>query len=104
MKTNRFLTICSLCVILTVSLTVSHAAEANAKVILKTDMVEIFDDGIAMMMLQLDPQIDLLGVTVVVGNSWMPEGTAYMLRQLEAIKATNITVAMGLCDTLELVK
>ena len=93
MKTNNFIIICLLSVGL---FTMSHTTVAKEKVILDTDMVEIFDDGIAMMMLQLAPNIDLLGVTVVVGNSWLPEGTAYALRQLEAIKATNIPVAMGL--------
>jgi inosine-uridine nucleoside N-ribohydrolase len=58
-------------------------------------MVEIFDDGIAMMMLQLAPNIELLGVTTVVGNSWVNEGTAWAIRQLEAINATQVPVAMG---------
>lgn len=71
-------------------------AHAQEKVILDTDMVEIFDDGIAMMMLQLSPQVDLLGVTTVVGNTWQPEGTSYALRQLEAINAAHVPVAMGL--------
>ena len=93
MKATQFLLISLLCVGL---LAASHTSEAKEKVILDTDMVEIFDDGIAMMMLQLAPQIDLLGVTVVVGNSWLPEGTAYALRQLEAIQARHIPVVMGL--------
>ena len=71
-------------------------AQTKEKVILDTDMVEIFDDGIAMMMLQLAPNVDLLGVTVVVGNSWEKEGTAYALRQLEAIKAAHVPVLRGL--------
>ena len=75
---------------------IAFSVTAQEKVILDTDMVEIFDDGIAMMMLQLAPEVDLLGVTVVVGNTWMSEGTAYTLRQLEAIKATHVPVAMGL--------
>jgi len=70
------------------------------KVLLDTDMVEIFDDGIAMMMLQFDPKIELLGVTTVVGNSWVADGTAFALRQLEAIKATHIPVAMGITRPL----
>ena len=72
----------------------------KGKVILDTDMVEIFDDGIAMMMLQLDPKIELLGVTTVVGNSWVADGTAYAIRQLEAIKATQVPVVMGLVRPL----
>ena len=100
MKTNSFFAICSLCAgFLVASFTInasSRLVEAKEKVILDTDMVEIFDDGIAMMMLQLAPHVDLLGVTVVIGNTWLPEGTAYALRQLEAIKATHVPVAMGL--------
>ena len=60
------------------------------KIILDTDMVELFDDGIAMMMLAKAPDIELLGVTVVAGNTWVPEGTAYAIRQLEAIGITDV--------------
>ena len=75
-------------------------AQTKEKVILDSDMVEIFDDGFAMMLLQLAPNVDLLGVTVVVGNSWVAEGTAYALRQLEAIKAAHIPVVMGVTRPL----
>ncbi|MCL1922197.1 MAG: nucleoside hydrolase [Kiritimatiellaeota bacterium] len=74
----------------------AFVAQAQQKIILDTDMVEIFDDGIAMMMLHLDPGVELLGVTTVVGNSWVSEGTAWALRQLEAVKAADkVPVAMG---------
>lgn len=86
------------CMIAVMTITVS--AQTKQKVILDTDMVEIFDDGIAMMMLQLDPQVELLGVTTVIGNSWVAEGTAYALRQLEAVKASHIPVAMGITRPL----
>ena len=45
-------------------------AQKKEKVILDTDMVEVFDDGIAMMMLATAPNIDLIGVTTVIGNTW----------------------------------
>ena len=45
-------------------------------------MVEVFDDGIAMMMLANAPGIDLLGVTVVVGNTWVNEGVAHGILRL----------------------
>jgi inosine-uridine nucleoside N-ribohydrolase len=48
-------------------------------------MVELFDDGVAMIMLDRAPNIDLLGVTVVAGNTTMPRGLATGVRQLEAI-------------------
>ena len=75
-------------------------AQTKEKVILDTDMVEIFDDGIAMMMLQIAPNVDLLGVTTVVGNSWVADGTAWAIRQLEALKATHVPVAMGVTRPL----
>ena len=81
--------------------TIMVQAQTKQKVILDTDMVEIFDDGVAMMMLQLAPDIELLGVTTVVGNSWVSEGTAWALRQLEAVKAADtVPVAMGITRPL----
>ena len=79
---------------LTVSLTAN--AQKKEKVILDTDMVEVFDDGIAMMMLAKAPNIDLIGVTTVIGNTWVPEGIAYGIRQLEAINRTDIPVVPGI--------
>ena len=69
--------------------------DRRQKIILDTDMVELFDDGIAMMMLAKAPDIELLGVTVVTGNTWVSEGTAYAIRQLEAIGATDVPVLQG---------
>lgn len=73
----------------------ARTGEERQKVILDTDMVELFDDGIAMMMLAKAPNIDLLGVTIVAGNTWVTEGTAYAIRQLEAIGATSVPVIPG---------
>lgn len=55
------------------------------KVILDTDMVEMFDDGVAMMMLLNSSEIDLVGVVVETGNSWANDGMAYLVKQLKAI-------------------
>lgn len=60
------------------------AADERIKVILDTDMVELFDDGTSMLMLDRAPNIDLLGVTVLSGNTPMPAGVAAGVRQLEA--------------------
>jgi purine nucleosidase len=60
-------------------------AEGASKVILDTDMVELFDDGMAMLLLDRAPNIDLLGVTVVAGNTPMATGVATGAYQLEAI-------------------
>ena len=68
---------------------------AKEKVILDTDMVEMFDDGVAMTMLAASPKVVLLGVTTLTGNSWVQDGTAAALRQLELIGA-NVPVVMGL--------
>lgn len=69
---------------------------ARETVILDSDMVVLYDDGVAMMMLARHPDIELLGVTIVPGNTWVAEGTAYALRQLELLNRTDIRVAMGI--------
>lgn len=68
---------------------------AKEKVILDTDMVELYDDGVAMMMLAKSEEIDLLGVVTVSGNVWVAEATSYALRQLEIIKRPDIPVYAG---------
>lgn len=77
-------------------LTMPLAAHAREKVILDTDMVELFDDGVAMVMLARSPLIELVGVTTVSGNTWAAEGVAYAVRQLELANRTDIPVAAGL--------
>lgn len=71
------------------------AAQQKEKVLLDTDMVEMFDDGVALIMLANAPGIDLLGVTCVTGNSWVQEGVAYSLRHLE-IEGRDIPVVEGM--------
>ena len=71
------------------------AAEAKEMVLLDTDMVEMFDDGVAMIMLEKSPEIELLGVTVVSGNTWAEDGAAFTIRQLEALGVTDVPVAIG---------
>lgn len=85
-------------ILLIILATVTFVAfpQKKEKVILDTDMVEVFDDGVTMMMLASAPNIDLLGVTIVVGNTWVPEGTAYALRQLETIGRSDIPVVEGI--------
>ncbi len=74
-----------------------NAAEIQKeKVLLDTDMVEAFDDGFAMVLLANAPNIDLVGVTTVTGNSWVEQGTAYALYQLEVEKRADVPVAAGL--------
>lgn len=68
---------------------------AAEPVILDTDMVDMFDDGIAMLMLAQSPQVELLGVTTVIGNSWVENGTASAIYQLNASGRADIPVVMG---------
>ena len=77
-------------------LALSAAAGAKEKVILDSDMVVLYDDGVAMMMLANHPDIDLLGVTIVPGNTWVSEGTACALRQLEMLNRMDVPVVMGI--------
>ncbi|MHC4189086.1 MAG: nucleoside hydrolase, partial [Planctomycetota bacterium] len=74
----------------------ASVAGAKEKVILDSDMVVLYDDGVAMMMLANHPDIELLGVTIVPGNTWVSEGTAYALRQLEVLNRTDVPVALGI--------
>ena len=71
-------------------------AGAREKVILDSDMVMLYDDGVAMIMLASHSNIDLLGVTIVPGNTWISEGTAYALRQLELLNRPDVPVAVGI--------
>jgi inosine-uridine nucleoside N-ribohydrolase len=71
-------------------------AGAKEKVIVDTDMIMLYDDGVAMMMLANHPNIELLGVTIVSGNTWVYEGAAYAIRQLEVLKRKDVPVALGI--------
>ena len=53
-----------------VSLLCAFPVSAREKVILDSDMVEGFDDGVAMLALAQSPGIELIGVTIVAGNTW----------------------------------
>ncbi|HUS71533.1 MAG TPA: nucleoside hydrolase [Sedimentisphaerales bacterium] len=74
----------------------NSATRAKEKVIVDSDMVVLYDDGVAMMMLANHPDIEVLGVTIVPGNTWVSEGTAYTLRQLEVMNRLDIPVALGI--------
>lgn len=84
--------------LLFISCAAAGAEEApREKVLLDADMVELYDDGMAMLMLAKSSRISLLGVSVVIGNTWAEEGTAFALRQLEgAGMASSIPVAVGM--------
>lgn len=95
MMKNRFLT-AILVGMMFCFLTSAVFAQDKKPVILDADMVELFDDGMAMLMLARSEEVELLGVTVVIGNTWVEDGTASALRQLEGIgKEKEIPVYMG---------
>lgn len=73
----------------------SAVSFGKEKVIFDTDTVQMIDDGVAMMMLALSEDIDLLGVTVLSGNKWVEESVAYALDQLELINKSEVPVYIG---------
>lgn len=83
-------------VMMVMCLMLCTGAQAAEKVILDTDMVELFDDGIAMIMMANSPNIELLGVVTVAGNTWAQEGVAYGVRQLEITGHSDIPVVQGI--------
>ena len=103
-EVNIMKKLASLCSCLALSLSLGMATLAPAtpavaapreKVILDADMVDLFDDGVAMMMLADSPKVDLKGVSIVIGNTWVETGTASAIRQLEGFKRSDIPVYMG---------
>ncbi len=72
----------------------NYNMNAKEKVILDTDMVEGFDDGVALLMLENAKNIDLLGVSLVAGNTTMPRACATAIKQIEIIKS-NTKIYLG---------
>ena len=81
--------------LIVLALTFAAAAGAKEKILLDTDMVDSFDDGVAMIMLANAPGIDLVGVVTLTGNSWAANGLAHAIKQLEIEGKTSIPVCMG---------
>ncbi|MFM1655071.1 nucleoside hydrolase [Brevibacillus sp. B_LB10_24] len=78
----------------------ASAADKKEKVIIDADMGQLNDDAYVMYMLANSDHVDVLGVTTVAGNTWVEEGTAYALRQLELIGRKDIPVVMGAGEAL----
>jgi len=72
----------------------NHSESTNSqtpkKVIVDSDMVLSFDDGVAYLMMLGSPQTEVVGVTTVTGNTWAQEGLAYAIRQSEAVGASSV--------------
>lgn len=81
-------------------LTWSAPALAQQRVIVDADMGILNDDAVALFMLMNTPGVEVLGVTIVPGNTWMEQGTAYALRQLELVGRSDIPVFMGVREPL----
>src|SRR5436309_4123502 len=65
-------------------------------VIFDTDSGLFGDDGAALVMLLRSPsQVAILGITVVPGNVWGPQGAEYMFHVLDLLKRPGLTVALG---------
>lgn len=79
--------------------TPSPMEASREKVILDSDMKEGFGDGLAMLLLARSPKIELLGVTIVAGNTWVPDGMAQGLRQLH-LAGISLPVAGGMTRPL----
>jgi inosine-uridine nucleoside N-ribohydrolase len=75
-------------------------AIAQERVIVDADMGVLNDDAVALFMLLNSPNVEVLGVTIVPGNSWTEHGTAAALRQLELVGRTDVPVFMGVREPL----
>ena len=75
-------------------------AAAQEYAIVDADMGVLNDDAVALFMLLNSANVQVLGVSIVPGNSWMEHGTAAALRQLELIGRTDIPVFMGVREPL----
>lgn len=68
------------------------------KVILDCDMAYFSDDAMALsLLLQAEKQglVNLMGITIVGGNTFVAEGTNTTLRQLELFERTDVPVYQG---------
>jgi inosine-uridine nucleoside N-ribohydrolase len=73
---------------------------AQERVIVDADMGILNDDAVALFMLLNSPNVQVLGVTIVPGNTWAENGTAYALRQLEIVGRQDVPVLMGVREPL----
>ncbi len=64
-------------------------------ILLSSDMVEAFDDGVAFMILLGSDEMEVKGLTTVTGNTWAQEGLAYGIRIGELCGGRNLTYIAG---------
>src|SRR5690349_5602532 len=71
-------------------------AAARETVVIDTDSGLFGDDGAAVAMLLRSPaQAGVVGITIVPGNVWAPQGASYMLHILELLKRPLVPVYTG---------
>lgn len=63
--------------------------------LIDSDMVESFDDGIAFMMLLGTDDINIVGLTTTTTNVWAQEGLAYGIRVGELCRGNDVTYIAG---------
>jgi purine nucleosidase len=78
------------------ALSIPSSARQKCKIIIDQDGAGPGGtDQQAILLLIQSPQTDVLGITVVTGDSWLKEEVAHTLRTLEIIGRTNIPVVPG---------
>src|SRR5690242_4886491 len=78
------------------ALTIPSAAQQRRKIIIDQDGAGPGGtDQNAILLLIQSPQTEVLGITVVTGDSWLKEEVAHTLRTLEIIGRTDIPVVPG---------
>jgi inosine-uridine nucleoside N-ribohydrolase len=65
------------------------------KIIFDTDSAYFNDDGAALSILLHRPEVMIMGVTLVAGNYWIPQGAAYTLNVLDILQRTDVPVYFG---------
>jgi inosine-uridine nucleoside N-ribohydrolase len=77
-------------------------ATGREVVIIDTDSGLFGDDGAAVVMMLRSPaQAEVLGITVVPGNVWAPQGSEYMLHILDLLKRPQVPLYTGAATPLE---
>lgn len=71
------------------------SGDNRKSILLDSDMVEAFDDGVALMILLASDNIEVRSLTTVTGNTWAQEGLAYGIRIGELCGGKNMTFITG---------
>jgi purine nucleosidase len=84
-----------------VAASLSQAAGAKMKVIIDQDAFGPGGSNLqSILMVVLDPRVEVLGITIVSGDGWQKEEQAHALRMLELIGRTDIPVVPGATNPL----